>query len=75
MYEELNRFFFVKKIFVAETWQKLKPIKDKLNPFSRVNLKGNQIGKIVLFEVRVSPLSFTPLHKSVYYQYCSLYIS
>lgn len=71
MYEELNRFFFVKKIFVAETWQKLKPIKDKFKSLFR----GNQIGKIVLFEVRVSPLSFTPLHKSVYYQYCSLYIS
>ena len=32
MYEELNRFFFVKKIFVAETWQKLKPIME-INSF------------------------------------------
>lgn len=40
MYEELNRFFFVKKIFVAETWQKLKPIKDKFKSLFQSQSQG-----------------------------------
>ena len=72
MSEELNRDFLFTTF--TETLQNLVGQHViNLDPFFRVTLGSNKIGKICL--IRVAPKHFTALHQCFYSQYCSLYIS